>query len=114
MASALWQVTHCSFWKSCRPLVASELVNPEEGGVDETDPLLHPPSGRAFGEDAVLAWAVQDNGGGTAFAPDAVVYHRCIPGTYAEWLREQLHVTRFPALATPEDLLHRLSAAPAP
>jgi hypothetical protein len=77
------------------------------GGFDEDDPLLHPASGRAFGEDACLAWAVRDGGGATAFAPDALVYHRCIPGTYRRWLSDQALVIGFPELARRSDLVRR-------
>jgi GT2 family glycosyltransferase len=69
------------------------------GGFDEDDPLLHPASGRAFGEDACLAWAVQANGGRAAFASRALVHHRCVPSTYARWLADQRELAGFPGLA---------------
>lgn len=81
------------------------------GGFDEDDPLLHPASGRAFGEDACLAWAVQRTGGTAAFAPDALVHHRCIPSDYRRWLADQRELAGFPGLARRSPLvaswLHR-------
>jgi GT2 family glycosyltransferase len=77
------------------------------GGFDEDDPLLHPPTGRAFGEDACLAWEVLRTGGTAAFAQGAVVHHRCIPGTYRRWLADQRQTSRFPGLARRSPLVAR-------
>jgi hypothetical protein len=77
------------------------------GGFDEDDPLLHPPTGRAFGEDACLAWEVLRTGGSGAFAKGAVVHHRCIPGTYRRWLADQRQTSRFPGLARRSPLVAR-------
>lgn len=77
------------------------------GGFDELDPLLHPASGRAFGEDACLAWEVQRRGGAAAFAPDALVHHRCIPADYASWLADQRELAGFPGLARRSPLVAR-------
>jgi glycosyltransferase involved in cell wall biosynthesis len=81
------------------------------GGFDEHDPLLHPPSGRAFGEDACLAWEVQRTGGTAAFARNALVHHRCIPSDYGHWLADQRELAGFPGLARRSPLvaswLHR-------
>ncbi|HJR26938.1 MAG TPA: glycosyltransferase family 2 protein, partial [Acidimicrobiales bacterium] len=77
------------------------------GGFDEDDPLLHPPSGRAFGEDACLAWEIQRTGGEPAFAPEALVHHRCLPGTYERWLADQRQLSRFPGLARRSPLVAR-------
>lgn len=81
------------------------------GGFDEDDPLLHPPSGRAFGEDACLAWHVQASGGSSAWAPNALVHHRCIPSDFGRWLADQRELAGFPGLARRSPLvaqwLHR-------
>jgi len=77
------------------------------GGFDEDDPLLHPPSGRAFGEDACLAWEVQRTGGTAAFATQALVHHRCIPSTYERWLADQRELAGFPGLAKRSPLVAR-------
>ncbi len=67
------------------------------GGFDEHDPLVARAGGRAFGEDALLGWRVQGAGGRVAFAPDAVVNHRWLPGTYRVWLRERRQIADFAA-----------------
>jgi glycosyltransferase involved in cell wall biosynthesis len=77
------------------------------GGFDEDDELLHPKSGRAFGEDACLAWSVVDSGGEAAFVERAVVHHRCIPAGYRRWLRDMAHVDGFPGLARRSPLVAR-------
>jgi glycosyltransferase involved in cell wall biosynthesis len=54
-------------------------------------------SGRAFGEDVVLG-AAMARGGGFRFAPDALVHHRVMPGTYADFVRERRRLSGFPQL----------------
>lgn len=51
-----------------------------------------------FGEDAALGVAATRSGAEFAFADDAVVYHRWIPTSYREWLREQRRKENFPGL----------------
>lgn len=75
------------------------------GGFDEDDPLLHPPSGRAFGEDACLAWTVISQGGESAWVPEAIVHHRCVPSTYGRWLADQRELAGFPGLARRSPLI---------
>jgi hypothetical protein len=69
------------------------------GGFDEDDPLLHPASGRAFGEDAMLGVTVLAHGGRRAFAEDALVYHRCVAMTFKQWLADRRQLQLFPGLA---------------
>lgn len=69
------------------------------GGFADGDPLLTPEQGRGFGEDADLAWRVLRQGGERAFAPDARVDHRVVPGTFRRWVRGQRHTVGFPGLA---------------
>lgn len=54
-------------------------------------------SGRAFGEDVVLGASIA-RGGGFRFAPDAVVHHRVMPGTYGDFVRERRRLSGFPQL----------------
>ncbi|HVW81473.1 MAG TPA: glycosyltransferase family A protein [Mycobacteriales bacterium] len=54
-------------------------------------------SGRAFGEDVVLGAAIAA-GGGFRFAPDALVHHRVMPGSYRDFLRERWRLMGFPLL----------------
>ena len=78
------------------------------GGFDGADPLLRTGPDRPFGEDAVLGWRVLDASGGRAgFAPTALVDHRCVPASYAAWLRAQRRSARFPGLARRSPLFAR-------
>jgi glycosyltransferase involved in cell wall biosynthesis len=54
-------------------------------------------SGRAFGEDVVLGAAIAGMGG-FRFAPDAVVHHRVLAGTYRDFLSERRRLAGFPQL----------------
>jgi glycosyltransferase involved in cell wall biosynthesis len=60
--------------------------------------LLPGPTARGFGEDAVLGAALAETGG-RAWAPDAVVRHRWLPGSYPDYLRGLVRLVGFPALA---------------
>lgn len=102
----IWVTRPTPFYQTCNVgyrRAAYERV----GGFDEDDPLLHPPSGRAFGEDACLAWEVQRTGGNAAFVEDSLVYHRCIPSTYERWLADQRELAGFPGLARRSPLVNR-------
>jgi hypothetical protein len=94
----IWVTAPTPFFETCNVAYRRTAFD-RAGGFDEDDPLLHPPSGRAFGEDACLAWEVQRTGGTAAFTELAVVHHRCIPSTYARWLADQRQLERFPGLA---------------
>ncbi len=102
----IWVTNPTPFFETCNVSYRRSAFD-RAGGFDEDDPLLHPPSGRAFGEDACLAWEVQRTGGSAAFAPRALVYHRCIPGTYERWLADQRQLERFPGLARRSPLVAR-------
>jgi hypothetical protein len=54
-------------------------------------------SGRAFGEDVVLGAAIASTGG-FRFTSDALVHHRVMPGTYADFLVERRRLYGFPML----------------
>jgi hypothetical protein len=54
-------------------------------------------SGRAFGEDVVLGAAIAATGR-FRFAPDAVVHHRVMPGTYRDFVSERKRLAGFPQL----------------
>lgn len=69
------------------------------GGFDETSAVAAGPGRRAFGEDVLLGAAVVGLGARRAFAPDAVVRHRYLPGSYPDHLREMRNLAGFPALA---------------
>ncbi len=75
------------------------------GGFDEDDAVLHPASGRAFGEDALLGATVLAGGGRRVFVDDAVVHHRCVARTFAQHLADQRQLRLFPALMRRTPLL---------
>lgn len=70
------------------------------GGFDEHHVIAARPGGRAFGEDVLLGAAVTDAGGRRAFAADALVHHRYLPGSFADHVREARNLAGFPALAS--------------
>lgn len=98
------------FFETCNVAYRRDAFERADG-FDEDDPLLHPPSGRAFGEDVCLAWQVQAGGGTSAWAPNALVHHRCIPSDFSRWLADQRELAGFPGLARRSPLvaqwLHR-------
>ncbi|MDE0805240.1 MAG: glycosyltransferase family A protein [Acidimicrobiales bacterium] len=98
------------FFETCNVAYRREAFV-RAGGFDEDDPLLHPANGRAFGEDACLAWAVQAAGGAAGWNPTALVHHRCIASDFARWLEDQRQLEGFPGLARRSPLvagwLHR-------
>jgi glycosyltransferase involved in cell wall biosynthesis len=102
----IWVTAPTPFFETCNVSYRRSAFE-RAGGFDEDDPLLHPPSGRAFGEDACLAWEVQRTGGSAAFAPNALVHHRCIPSDYAHWLADQRQLEGFPGLARRSPLVAR-------
>jgi glycosyltransferase involved in cell wall biosynthesis len=55
-------------------------------------------TGRAFGEDALLGWAVVGAGATLVFQPGALVHHRHLPASYPQWLGELRGRGGFPAL----------------
>ncbi len=86
------------FFETCNVAYRREAFE-RVGGFDEQDRLLHPNSGRAFGEDACLGAAVLQQSGKRAFAADALVIHRCVPRTFGQWLADQRQLRLFPGLA---------------
>jgi glycosyltransferase involved in cell wall biosynthesis len=92
-----WITSPTPFFETCN--VAYDMTRLRAvGGFDEDDPLTAQVSGRAFGEDAVLAWRLQEAGAVATFCPAAVVEHRVVPATFADWLRDQRNVAGFPGL----------------
>ena len=103
----IWVTVPTPFFETCNVAYRRSAFD-RAGGFDEDDPLLHPPSGRAFGEDACLAWEVQRTGGRAAFTSEALVHHRCIPSTYERWLADQRELAGFPGLARRSPLVARM------
>lgn len=101
-----WITTPTPFFETCNVGYVRSAFE-RVGGFDEDDPLLHPADGRAFGEDACLAWDVQASGGESRFVTDSLVHHRCIRSDYRHWLTEQAKVEGFPGLARRSGLVDR-------
>lgn len=95
------------FFETCNVAYRRDAFD-RVGGFDETDPVLHPKTGRAFGEDATLGAAVVRDGGTRAYVDDAVVFHRCVPMAFARHLDDQRQLRLFPALARRTPLLKDL------
>ncbi len=101
-----WIMVPTPFFETCN-VAYRRMAFERVGGFDGSDPLLNPRSGRAFGEDACLAWSVVRSGGGSAFLDAAVVHHRCIEVPFGRWLRDIAHVHGFPGLARRSGLVDR-------
>lgn len=101
-----WIMVPTPFFETCN-VAYRRAAFERVGGFDGSDPLLNPRSGRAFGEDACLAWSVVRSGGGSAFLDAAVVQHRCIEVPFGRWLLDIAHVHGFPGLARRSGLVDR-------
>jgi glycosyltransferase involved in cell wall biosynthesis len=99
-----WILLPTPFFETCNVAYRTSSVQ-AVGGFDETDSLTAQVSGRAFGEDALLAWRVQEAGGRAAFTQDSLVYHRNIPATFADWLHGQRNLVGFPGLGNRSPLV---------
>lgn len=69
------------------------------GGFVEDDGVSRRPGGMAFGEDCLLGARALDAGGRRVFAEAALVHHRYLPGTFADYLESRRRLVGFPALA---------------
>lgn len=102
----IWVQGPSPFFETCN--VAYRRRDFEQvGGFDDSDPLLTPEEGRGFGEDAELAARVLRHGGERAFAPTALVHHRCVDREFREVLRMRRYVVGFPGLARRSPIFSR-------
>jgi glycosyltransferase involved in cell wall biosynthesis len=99
-----WITTPTPFFETCNVAYRVSAFH-GVGGFDEADALTAQVSGRAFGEDALLAWRVQEAGGRAAFVEDSLVYHRNIPATFKDWLNGQRNLVGFPGLGNRSPLV---------
>jgi glycosyltransferase involved in cell wall biosynthesis len=99
-----WITMPTPFFETCNVAYRTSAVR-AVGGFDQTDSLTAQVSGRAFGEDALLAWRVQEAGGRATFAPDSLVYHRNIPADFGDWLNGQRNLVGFPGLGNRSPLV---------
>jgi GT2 family glycosyltransferase len=99
-----WITVPTPFFETCNVAYRTAAVA-AVGGFDEKDSLTAQISGRAFGEDALLAWRVQEAGGKAMFAEDSLVYHRNIPANFRNWLDGQRNLVGFPGLGNRSPLV---------
>jgi glycosyltransferase involved in cell wall biosynthesis len=99
-----WILEPTPFFETCNVAYRTSSVQ-AVGGFDETDSLTAQVSGRAFGEDALLAWRVQEAGGRASFARASLVYHRNIPADFGDWLDGQRNLVGFPGLGNRSPLV---------
>ncbi|HEX3794034.1 MAG TPA: glycosyltransferase [Acidimicrobiales bacterium] len=99
-----WITTPTPFFETCNVAYRVSAFR-DVGGFDETDALTAQVSGRAFGEDALLAWRVHEAGGHTTFAEESLVYHRIVPATFGDWLNGQRNLVGFPGLGNRSPLV---------
>jgi GT2 family glycosyltransferase len=94
----LWVTGPTPWFETCNVAYRRSAYD-RVGGFDVDDPVLNPRGGTHFGEDVDLGARVLASGGRRAFAEDAVVHHRVLPGTWRGWLAARRRVGDFPALA---------------
>lgn len=100
----LW-VTGMTPWFETANVAYRRTLLDAVGGFDENDGISRRPGGLAFGEDVLLGARAVAAGGRRAFVPDAVVHHRCLPGSYAEYLEARRREVGFPGLAKRSELV---------
>lgn len=69
------------------------------GGFTQGDGVSRRPGGMAFGEDCLLGARALAAGATRSFEADALVHHRCVPGSYGDYLEGRRRLVGFPALA---------------
>ncbi|HEY2214437.1 MAG TPA: glycosyltransferase [Acidimicrobiales bacterium] len=100
-----WITEPTPFFETCNVGYRTEALR-GVGGFDEKDELTaQTGGGRAFGEDALLAWRVQEAGGTAAFTERSLVYHRNIPADFKDWLHGQRNLVGFPGLGNRSPLV---------
>jgi glycosyltransferase involved in cell wall biosynthesis len=101
-----WITSPTPFFETCNVGYRTSAFTAVHG-FDEGDSLTAQRSGRAFGEDALLAWNVQKSGGRATFTSGSVVYHRVVPSDFTGWLRDQRNLVGFPGLGNRSPLVAR-------
>jgi glycosyltransferase involved in cell wall biosynthesis len=99
-ARSVWVTAPSPWFETCN-VGYRRIAYGVVGGFDEDDALLARASGgRPFGEDAWLGGRVLTATRGRAgWAPDALVRHRWLPGSFRDHVGERRHMRDFPALA---------------
>jgi glycosyltransferase involved in cell wall biosynthesis len=95
---SVWVLARSGLFETCN--MAYRRADLEAlGGFDERSAVVGHRAARPFGEDVELGWRAEGLGGRYAFAHDALVHHRWLPGSYRSWLSERRQLANFPALA---------------
>jgi glycosyltransferase involved in cell wall biosynthesis len=99
-----WITEPTPFFETCNVAYRMSYVH-KVGGFDEQDTLTAQVSGRAFGEDALLAWRLQEAGANPVFSRSSVVHHRVIPANFGDWIGDRRNLVGFPGLAVRSPLV---------
>lgn len=94
----IWVDTPTGLYETCN-LAVRRAAFDGVGGFPRLSLLAEGRGGRGFGEDAALGAAIVGAGGRVAWAADAVVAHRWLPGRYADHLSGRWRMRAFPGLA---------------
>ena len=95
---SVWVLARSGLFETCN--MAYRRADLEAlGGFDQRSAVIGHRAARPFGEDVELGWRAEGLGGRYAFADDALVHHRWLPGSYRSWLAERRQLANFPALA---------------
>lgn len=86
-------------WFETANIAYTKDVFDRVGGFVEIDGVTRRPGGLAFGEDCLLGARALDEGALRTFSAEALVHHRCVPGTYADYLESRRRLVGFPGLA---------------
>jgi glycosyltransferase involved in cell wall biosynthesis len=105
-ARTVWVLRPSWLFETCNVAYRRRDVE-HAGGFPGRDDAPSGPDGKLVGEDAILGWRVMERGAQLRFEPEALVRHRHLPATYAEWLRDQRGRGAFPGLVRRSDVARR-------
>ena len=94
---SIWVTGPTPFFETCNVGYRRTWLN-RVGGFDSGDVFINRRRISPFGEDAVLGAKVIGEGGRRLYAPDALVHHRYLPGSYRSHLQRRWQVGEFPGL----------------
>lgn len=94
---SVWITGPTPLFESCNLAIRREAFE-RAGGFGTDRPRIPDRTRRHFGEDAEVGWRIRSAGGRIGYAPGALVHHRQLPATYADWLDEQRRMALFPRL----------------
>lgn len=101
---SIWVTAPTPFFETCNVGYRRSWLT-RVGGFDSGDTFINRRRISPFGEDAVLGAKVVAAGGKRLYAPDALVHHRYIPGSYRTHLQRRWQVGEFPGLVSRSGLV---------